>query len=295
MKNNFNKLKLLLAVLGISLAIAGCKKDIQSKEIIDEDAVTSARAVYSSRTVDFTHSDGAYSKATATADMGDIIGNWQSGNVDISNNQVRVRIPANSISSNPTAAGSGNTVQIDVPDGSEYELSFKVRFGSDFQWSRGGKTGFGFLIGDGFTGCNKADSGTGGSARIMWYNPTNQKDNSGTDKPFFRPYVYYKDMPDDCGNNFGKQSKQLSKNTWYTIKIRVKSNTGSDFNGQITYDVDGVNLLSKNDIRWTTDTSKRLIKVITFHTFRGGSQDYWSSASDGLIYYDDLSWTRLAS
>lgn len=295
MKTIFKQSNFLLAALGITLAIAGCKKDVQPNEIIDEDATTTARAVYASRTVNFTHSDGAYSKTTAASDMGDIIGNWQAGNVNISSNQVSVRIPANSISSVPANAGSGNTVQIDVPDGSEYELSFKIRFDSNFQWSRGGKAGFGFLIGDGFTGCNKADSGTGGSARIMWYNPGNQKDNSGTDKPYFRPYVYYKDMPEDCGNNFGKQSKQLAKNTWYTIKIRVKSNTGSNFDGQISYSVDGVDLLTKNDIRWTTDTSKRLIKVITFHTFRGGSQDYWASTSDGLIYYDDLTWNRIAS
>jgi hypothetical protein len=128
----------------------------------------------------------------------------------------------------------------------------------------------------------------------MWYNSTNQKDNTGTDTPYFRPYVYYKDMPSQCGDSFGKQSKALVKNTWYTIKIRVKSNTASNFDGQVFYSVDGVTLLSKNDIRWTTNTSKRLIKLISFHTFRGGSDDYWGSTADGLIYYDDVTWNRIA-
>jgi hypothetical protein len=74
----------------------------------------------------------------------------------------------------------------------------------------------------------------------------------------------------------------------------VKSNTASNFDGQVFYSVDGVTLLSKNDIRWTTNTSKRLIKLISFHTFRGGSDDYWGSTADGLIYYDEVTWNRIA-
>lgn len=290
--NNFPK-RMLVAMMIIPMAFSGCKKDLETT-IIDEDA-TEVRALYASRSASFTYADGAYSRTTAQNDLGDIIGGWQSQNVDIFSNQLRIKIPANSISSQPAPSGSGNIVQIDVPDGSEYEVTFRIRFGPNFQWSRGGKAGFGFLIGDGNTGCNKADAGNGGSARLMWYNATNQKDDTGTDNAYFRPYVYYKDMPSNCGDPFGKQSVKLSKNTWYTVKIRVKSNTGSNFDGQVFYSVDGATLLSKNDIRWTTNTSKRLIREITFHTFRGGSDPYWGSTSDGYIYYDDLSWNRIAS
>jgi hypothetical protein len=283
----------LAALIMLTGSFASCKKD-ETPQVVDEDA-TAARATYSSRSASFTHGDGAYSLSTAEADLGDISGSWQSQNVDIYSNQVRVRIPANSISSQPASNGSGNTVRIDVPDGSEYTLTFKVRFGPNFQWSRGGKTGFGFLIGDGNTGCDKADDGNGGSARLMWYNPTNQKDDTGSDDPHFKPYVYYKDMPDQCGDGFDKHSVELSKNTWYTIIIRVKSNTGSNSNGEVFYSVNGTTLLSKTNIRWTTNTSKRLINQISFATFRGGSDPYWGSTTDGFIYYDDLSWNRLAS
>lgn len=253
-----------------------------------------ASAMYESRAVNFTRPDGPYSKSTATTDFGDIIGTWQSQNVDISNNQLRVRIPANSTSANPASSGSGNTVKIDVPDGTEYEISYKVRFGPNFQWSRGGKVGFGFLIGDGNTGCDKADDGMGASVRLMWYSPTNQKTGTETQNTYFRPYVYYKDMPDDCGDNFSKQSPILAKNTWYNIKIKVKSNTGSNYNGSVLITVNGATLLSKNNIRFTTNTNMRKIREISFHTFRGGSDDYWGSTSDGLIYYDDVTWQRLA-
>lgn len=287
--------KRISIILFTTIAIA-CTKEFAPLQVADNaiDKQANSRALYESRSVDFTRPDGAYSLTNASTDLGDIIGTWQSQNVDIFSNQARVRIPANSISANPAPTGSGNIVQIDVPDGSEYEITYKVRFGPNFQWSRGGKVGFGFLIGDGNTGCDKADDGNGGSIRLMWYNQTNQKDGTGTDNPYFRPYVYYKDMPQQCGDSFGKQSKILAKNTWYTIKIRVKSNTGSNYDGSVFYSVDGVTLLSMNNIRWTTNTSKRLIRQISFHTFRGGSQDYWGSTTDGLIYYDDVNWQRLA-
>lgn len=280
-----NLTKTLAAALLLPAMLTSCKKDANTEQpIVDEDA-TVARAIYASRSASFTRSDGTYSLSAAEADMGDILGTWQ--NTDIFSNQARVRIPANTLS-------NGNITRIDVSDGTEYELTFKVRFGPNFYWSRGGKLGFGFHIGNGFTGCNKADDGTGGTARLMWYNPNGTKTSSSGDAPYFRPYVYYKDMPEDCGNNFGKQSGTLNKNQWYTVKIRVKSNSGTSTNGSVFYSIDGNTLLSQS-IRWTTDDSQRKIKYITFHTFRGGSQDYWESSSDGLIYYDDLSYNRIAS
>lgn len=278
--------KKMLAVLLLPAMMwsSSCKKDTTVASVVDEDAAV-ARAIYSSRTVNWNRADGTYSGSSAQSDFGNYSGTWK--NADIYSNQARIRIPAHSLS-------NGNIVNIDVSDGTEYELSFRVRFGPTFQWSRGGKTGFGFHIGNGFTGCNPATDGTGGTARLMWYNPTNQKDNSGSDNPYFRPYVYYKDMPENCGNNFGKQSVQLNKNQWYTVRIRVKSNSGSSTNGSVLYQIDGATLLS-TAIRWTTNDSFRKIKEITFHTFRGGSDTYWQSTSDGLIYYDDLTWTRIAS
>ncbi|ADY52056.1 hypothetical protein Pedsa_1495 [Pseudopedobacter saltans DSM 12145] len=272
--------------IGMALPIlfSACKKN-EAEFLVDNDA-TQPRAIYSSRTANFTRPDGTYTQAQAEADMGQLAsGTWK--NADIYSNQARIRIPANSLS-------NGNIVNIDVSDGTEYELSFKVRFGPNFDWSRGGKVGFGFHIGNGFTGCNKADDGTGGTARLMWYNPNGTKTNNSNDQPYFRPYVYYKDMPENCGNTFGKQSKTLAKNTWYTVKIRVKSNTGSSTNGSVLYQIDGVTLLSQS-IRWTTNDSYAKIKSITFHTFRGGSDEYWQSSTDGLIYYDDLTYTRISS
>ncbi len=274
--------------LVFSVISTGCSKENTSSVFVpDHDIKKPSENTGNpdSRTVDFNRPDGVYTKEQATMDFGaDVVMTWQ--NMDIISNRARVRLPANTLS-------QGNIVNIDVADGTEYELSFKVRFGEGFDWSRGGKVGFGFHIGNGYTGCNKADNGLGGTARLMWYNPTGTKTNKVTTGTYFRPYVYYRDMPENCGNSFGRQSKQLATDTWYTVKIKVKSNTGSNTDGMVSYEVDGENLLTQN-LRWTTNDNYGKIKYITFHSFRGGSQEYWQSATDGYIYYDDLVYTRIA-
>ena len=282
------KIILLLICLFASLYFTGCGKRNNGDSFIPDQEIKKPSPGNNdpdSKTINFNRTDGTYTKAMAAGDFGvPIEMTWQ--NTDIISNQARVRIPANTLS-------QGNIVNIDVADGTEYELSFKVKFGNGFDWSRGGKLGFGFHIGNGYTGCNKADNGLGGSARLMWYNATGSKTNKVTSGSYFRPYVYYKDMPETCGNSFGKQSKELTIDTWYTIKIKVKSNTGSNTDGSVVYEVDGENLLTQA-IRWTTNDAYRKIKYITFHTFRGGSQEYWQATTDGNIFYDDVVIKRIA-
>ncbi|MBD1432004.1 hypothetical protein H8B06_04135 [Sphingobacterium sp. DN00404] len=286
-KNDRNRFYTIMLVL--SVVFAGCGKDSGDNSFVpDHDIKKPSDNADNpdSRTVDFNRLDGAYTKEHAIMDFGaDIVMTWR--NMDIISNQARVRLPANTLS-------QGNIVNIDIPDGTEYELSFKVRFGAGFDWSRGGKVGFGFHIGNGYTGCNKADNGLGGTARLMWYNAVGTKTNRVTTGTYFRPYVYYRDMPENCGNSFGRQSKQLAADTWYTVKIKVKSNTGSNTDGLVSYEVDGENLLTQT-LRWTTNDNYAKIKYITFHSFRGGSQEYWQSTTDGYIYYDDLVYTRIAN
>lgn len=287
---NKNSIKKMVWMIGLVqlLYVGGCGKTEKNNSFVPEQEIRKPSAENTdpqSKVISFNRTDGTYTRAMATADFGvPIEMNWQ--NINIVNNQARVRIPANTLS-------QGNIVNIDIADGTEYELSFKVKFGTGFDWSRGGKVGFGFHIGNGYTGCNKADNGLGGTARLMWYNAAGSKTNTVTSGAYFRPYVYYKDMPENCGNSFGKQSKQLATDTWYTIKIKVKSNTGSNADGLVSYEVDGENLLTQS-IRWTTNDAYRKVRYLTFHTFRGGSQDYWQATTDGFIYYDDIVLKRIA-
>ncbi|WP_081659189.1 polysaccharide lyase [Pedobacter glucosidilyticus] len=273
---------LSLSLLLIAGLFTACENDLQPL-IGEQNETTQARAVYSTRTVNWNNrTDGAYTEAEADTDFGNVSG-WNEARAYNSSGTARVKLEPNALSNE-----GGMISNIDISDGSEYELQYDVKFHSQFDWSRGGKVGFGFKIGDGNTGCDKADDGNGGSARIMWYT-----DNNGVTK--LKPYIYYKDMPGNCGYDFGKvypASGSIQKGSWYTVKIYVKSNTGSNTNGRLRVTIEGDTILD-TAIRWTTNDAKRLINTMPFTSFRGGSDSYWESSTVGYIYYDNLSWTKI--
>ncbi|KAF5282780.1 hypothetical protein FQR65_LT02777 [Abscondita terminalis] len=219
-----------------------------------------------------------YTNVLATSDFDSVTG-WDNSRAMISNGTLRIKIEKNALS------GAGGLISnTKIPDGSAYELSFDVRFDSKFDWSRGGKVGFGFGIGNGNTGCNLPLDGAGGSLRIMWYN------NTDTNRVYFIPYLYYQGMPGPCGDNFGKTyptSGSITKNTWYSVYMYIRSNTNSNTDGHVQIKINGVTLIDQS-MSWTTDDSKRLINNLSFHTFRGGKGDQWMSSTDGYIYYDNL-------
>lgn len=223
------------------------------------------------------YADGTYASTSAATDFGNITG-WVDTRGWISGGTCRIKLLANALS------GAGGVIgNVDISDGSAYEVDYDIRFHSQFEWSRGGKLGFGFSIGDGNTGGDPGWDGNGGTARLMWY-------QTDAGRVFFQPYVYFKDQSGSYGETFGKSfpsSGSLNKGQWYHVHLYVKSNTGSNTNGHVQYVIDNTVVLDQ-DIRWTTNDSKRLINGLTFHTFRGGSQDYWKASADGYIYYDNL-------
>ncbi len=225
-----------------------------------------------------------YTANNAATDFGNVTG-WVDSRGMISNGNLRITLLKNALS------GAGGVVaNIDISDGTAYEVDYDIRFHSQFDWSRGGKLGFGFSIGDGNTGGDPGWDGNGGSARLMWY-------QTDAGRVFFQPYVYFKDQSGQYGETFGKSypsSGSLNKGQTYHVHLYVKSNTGSNTNGHVQYVIDGTVVLDQH-IRCTTNDSKRLIKGLTFHTFRGGSQDYWESATDGYIYYDNLKVHRIST
>lgn len=269
----------------VALGFASCEQDlIEPATISDEDAATSPRAIYYQRWIDWNNrSNGTYTTSEAAADFGNI-GGWNESRAYNSNGTCRITLLANALS------GAGGVIsRVDISDGTAYHVEYDVRFHSQFDWSRGGKLGFGLAIGDGFTGCNPAWSGTGGTARVMWYN------NPNSNRVYLHPYAYYRDMPGNCGDNFGASypsSGSIQKGTWYRVKLIVRSNSGSSTNGKFEMYVNGTTVLNRS-IRWTTDDSKRMIRELLFHTFRGGSQSHWQSSTVGYIYYDNLWVNRL--
>ena len=229
--------------------------------------------------------NATYTSSQATSDFGNVTG-WQDSRAYISTggkdgtNGARVTLLPNALS-----GAGGMITDVDISDGTEYEMDYDVKFHSQFTWSRGGKVGFGFKVGDGNTGCDPATDGNGGSLRLMWYSP-----NSDPNRVFFQPYVYHKDQPGTCGNTFTLRypsSGALQKGVWYHVHMYIKSNTGTSTNGRAQILINGTPILDVS-IRWTTNDSKRLIRNLTFHTFRGGSDTYWQASTTDYIYYDNL-------
>jgi hypothetical protein len=105
----------------------------------------------------------------AKSDFGSVSG-WNNNRAMISDGTLRIKLEKNALS------GAGGIISATkIPEGSAYELDFDVRFHSQFDWSRGGKVGFGFGIGNRNTGCNVPTDGAGGTLRLMWYNNASTK------------------------------------------------------------------------------------------------------------------------
>lgn len=285
-KINFTKLT-ACAMLCFSVSLFSCQKDsaepvqdtLPSAEKMSATNANAlaAQAYPSNINTQFTHSDGTYTYDEASSDFGlAAITGWNESRAWISGNWARATLAPNSVS-------NGLISNIDLSDGSAYEATFKVRFHSQFDWSKGGKVGFGFLIGEGNTGCDIATDGNGGSLRLMWY-------NTGS-RVFFQPYVYHRDMAGPCGDTFGKSypsSGSLVKGDTYTVHLYVKSNTGSTKNGWVQVIINNTTVLDQS-IRWTTNDAQRLIKRLSFHNFRGGKDvAVWGSSQTSYIYFDDL-------
>jgi hypothetical protein len=194
------------------------------------------------------------------------------------------------LKSNLLGGDGGNISRIDVPDASEYQLNYDMMFDQNFDFSWGGKVGFGFLLGAGYTGGTPGWDGNGGSLRLMWYK------NTSTSPVILKPYVYYKDQPGTYGNDFGKAfpagGGSIQKGVWYNVKMYAKANTGSNTDGRVQLVINGVTLLDQA-IRWTTNDINRMIKHVCFETFRGGAETYWQSTTDGSIYFDNVSYTAI--
>ncbi|RZJ82461.1 MAG: hypothetical protein EOO47_00445 [Flavobacterium sp.] len=226
---------------------------------------------------------GSYVYDNAVRDFGSII-DWAPSRTDIVDGTFRVTLLPNLLS------GSGGLVAKSwIEEATAYELSYDVKFDKDFDYGRGGKVGFGLRVGEGNTGCDKADDGNGGSARVMWY----------TDKGItkFKPYMYYYDMKGNCGdsmvpNAFYPKQGSIVKGKWYHIEIYVKSNNADQKDGRVKVTIDG-DLVLDQPIRWTSNNAKRFINKLSNDTFRGGNSDDWKTDNTGYIYLDNLRLKKL--
>lgn len=249
------------------------------------DRVVPIRKPIETHTVNWNNiSNGPYTKEQEIKDFG-AVNSWQSKGTEIIDGTCKISLLKNALSGE-----GGHLAKHAITPGTEYEVSFDVKFDVDFEWCEGGKVGFGFGVGNGFAGNHPAWDGTGGSYRLMWYK--SPKDTS----VYFHPYGYFKDQPTGTGFDFKKEYPKggsIKKDQWYKINLYVKSNTGSNVDGWVRLEVDGYKVLDQ-PIRWTTDDSMRHFNTLWFETFRGGQGKSWMSEQDGYIYFDNVTWTLWA-
>lgn len=286
MKTNTTQKLVLCLFLGLSITVfLACKKENKTSPIISITPVTPPSSELGVISFD-NYADGIYSSTNAKADFGANVSSWKDNRAEIVDKALRVKLM-------PGDVNQGFYPQFDIVDGTSYEVSYDLKFAKGFDWSLGGKLGVGFGIGDVIAGGDPTD-GNGGSARIMW-----NKISSG--KVIFKPYLYYTDMPDKYGTNvvnsayYPRDGSGLKDDTWYTIKMRVKSNTGFSADGAIQVKINGLEILNSNTINWGDNTGgkgKGLIKTLMFQTFRGGQGPDWESKVDSYIIYDNIKVTK---
>src|SRR6476469_7094285 len=88
------KLKSMRGVcfLAVAIGFTACESDIAIPSITDGDASTSARAVYSSRSINWDNrADGTYTQTEAISDFGNI-GGWNEDRIINSGGTTRVKL-----------------------------------------------------------------------------------------------------------------------------------------------------------------------------------------------------------
>ncbi len=298
-----SKSSIVLKTIFIGSFVLSCQSDFVSnsdgKQIIANlsSKTSSSKILYDNRTIDFnSYKEGAYTEVAANKDFGNINNfdtdksTWAEARNYISSGTHRITLLANKLTSE-----TGQISIIDIPDADSYEVSYNVKFNSQFEFARGGKIGWGFKLGSGNTACNKSGPGEGGSARIMWF---------GSNKSaHFIPYIYHQDMPGDCGDSLNKRyptTGSIEKGIWYLVKIYVKRNTGNVKNGRVKITI-GQNKVDKvlldTPIQWTNETTtstpskySEQVNQLVLSVFRGGSSDPWKSSKTSYIYFDNVSW-----
>jgi len=167
----------------------------------------------------------------------------------------------------------------------EATLEYAVKFLDDFNFSRGGKLP-GFCGQECISGCDDADGSNGWSMRYMWYNGNGENDNAVSSADL-TVYDYTVDTDENCGDRVKVNGITLQRNTWYTIKQRVRLSGVNQKDGSVTTWVNGQELGTQSGYRMRT-IDGLLIDRMFFSTFYGGSQTYWAPGYDTYALFDDF-------
>jgi hypothetical protein len=175
---------------------------------------------------------------------------------------------------------SGHTARLPISPGRDYLFEYRVRFDTGFDWSRGGKMP-GLAGATAPTGCVDV-TGTGFTARMMWH-----------ENGRLTGYTYALDQNTGCGNSL-ETGFNFSVGRWYSIKERVKLNTGRNSNGVLQIWVDDRMVVDRSNIPWMIEAPTRRIDLVYIQTFFGGSTLNWAPSRRCSISFAEPFVTKLA-
>ena len=238
---------------------------------------------------------GTYSVANLKADW-----NNPSSNDGVDEGRVEIVDGANAYGAKSLAVnypeGLSNTgkSQWKTPLGAGYDelyLSYRMRFGDNFDFVRGGKLP-GLAGGAANSGGDIPNGTDGWSARMMWRTEGSGGSTTNNDQAQFVQYVYHKDMPGTSGHDQkwddGTPGWQaIDSGVWYNVQHRVVMNTPGQDDGIIQAWLDGEMVLDVQNIHFR-DTASLKIDLLYFSTFFGGSSAPWETTKEEQVLYDDF-------
>ena len=158
-------------------------------------------------------------------------------------------------------------------------LSYRMRFGTGFDFVRGGKLP-GLIGGEGNTGGGVPDGTDGWSARMMW-----RSEGAAVQ------YVYHPDQPANYGEDLpwtrGGAAASFLPGQWHEVVHEIRINTPGMNDGSITGWFDGKLALEATSMRFR-DVDEFAIDGMYFSTFFGGGSSSWSTTKDETILFDDF-------
>ncbi len=227
---------------------------------------------------------GAYSTATLAADWNGPTWNngVDEGRVEIiegtdayRGRSLRVHYPLGAV--RPTDGGAQWKLDLNGTF-EELHLSYRVRFGAEFDFVRGGKLP-GLVGGSAPTGC--VEDTTGFSARGMW-----------------RPggaavqYLYFPEKVEACGDDYpylsGGSAVAFSKGVWHLVEHRLVMNTPGQHDGVLEAWFDGELVLAEPTFLYRLEQAAYSIDALYFSTFFGGSDATWAPTKHETIDFDEF-------
>jgi hypothetical protein len=176
--------------------------------------------------------------------------------------------------------GGSNGVASNVPleSAKDATLEFKIKFSPGYDFKKGGKIPG--LAGGNTPAGRENVNGKGFTSRFMWKS-----------KGKFIAYLYDMDKNDgDAGRNI-KSGFKFETGVWYTIKQRIKLNTGQNNDGILQVWVNEEPVIDRNDLAFMMESPNNNIDSIAFSSFLGGSDATWSPDRDSIVVFKDFRYT----